>query len=86
MLQKEEELRLKVESADALQKVLSENESRIEDLELQLKRCISEKNDNELKMEEAEQDMGKYCSDCTKFLIFLCISIYIFYIRREEGH
>lgn len=44
--------------ADAARSVL-ENESKIEELELQLQKCLIEKNDLEVKMEEALQDSGE---------------------------
>ncbi|KAK7372587.1 hypothetical protein VNO80_05972 [Phaseolus coccineus] len=55
----ENELNLKLESADSARQVLDNSDHRIEELELQLQKCIIEKNDLEIKMEEAKQDTGR---------------------------
>ncbi|CAN6455596.1 unnamed protein product [Victoria cruziana] len=56
---KEKELNAKAETADASREVLSDAESRIQELETQLQRCMADKNDLELKLEEAGEDSGK---------------------------
>ncbi|KAK7385822.1 hypothetical protein VNO78_31718 [Psophocarpus tetragonolobus] len=55
----ESELNLKLESADTARQVLDNSDHRIDELELQLQKCIIEKNDLEIKMEEAKQDTGR---------------------------
>ncbi|KAL2583065.1 hypothetical protein GLYMA_14G050200v4 [Glycine max] len=55
----ENELNLKLESADSARQILGNSDHRIDDLELQLQKCIIEKNDLEIKMEEAKQDTGR---------------------------
>ncbi|OVA20693.1 hypothetical protein BVC80_881g49 [Macleaya cordata] len=59
VLRREKELSLKAESADAARSAFSNSEARIEELENQLQKCIIEKNDIEIKLEEAEQDSGR---------------------------
>lgn len=58
VIRREKELNAKLESADAARNAI-DTESRLGDLELQLQKCISEKNDLEIKMEEAVQDSGR---------------------------
>lgn len=58
VLRREKELSMKVESADAVRSAVGDAEVRIEDLKLQLQKCILERNDLEVKLEEAEQDSG----------------------------
>ncbi|KAJ1389004.1 Zinc finger, RING-type [Sesbania bispinosa] len=55
----EKELNLKLESADNARHILDNSDHRIDELELQLQKCIIEKNDLEIKMEEAIQDTGR---------------------------
>ncbi|XP_014504949.1 E3 ubiquitin-protein ligase BRE1-like 2 isoform X1 [Vigna radiata var. radiata] len=55
----ENELNLKLESADSARQLLDNSDHRIDDLEHQLQKCIIEKNDLEIKMEEAKQDAGR---------------------------
>lgn len=57
-MRREKELYLKAESAEAV-RTMNENDSRIEELELQLQKCLIEKNDLEISMEEAVQNSGK---------------------------
>lgn len=59
VIRREKELNAKVESADVARNSIDNAESRIEELELQLQKCITEKNDLEIKMEEAAQDSGE---------------------------
>ncbi|KAF8010452.1 hypothetical protein BT93_J1170 [Corymbia citriodora subsp. variegata] len=58
VIRREKELNAKLESAEAARNAI-DTESRLGDLELQLQKCISEKNDLEIKMEEAVQDSGR---------------------------
>lgn len=67
VMRREKELNAKVESADAARYDIENSDSRTEELELQLKKCIIEKNDLEVKMEEAIQDSGQI----TYILIFV---------------
>ncbi|KAF7815058.1 E3 ubiquitin-protein ligase BRE1-like 2 [Senna tora] len=55
----EKELNSKLESADTSRHTVDNSDSRIEELELQLQKCTIEKNDLEIKMEEAIQDTGR---------------------------
>ncbi|KAJ7960321.1 E3 ubiquitin protein ligase [Quillaja saponaria] len=55
----EKELNAKLESADTAKNTVENADSRIEELELQLQKCIIEKNNLEIKMEEAIQDSGR---------------------------
>ncbi|XP_059665044.1 E3 ubiquitin-protein ligase BRE1-like 2 isoform X2 [Cornus florida] len=56
VLRREKELNVKVESVDSARNAIDNTESKIEELELQLQDCIIEKNELEIKMEEALQD------------------------------
>lgn len=58
-MRREKELNIKAETADAARNTINHADSRIEELELQLQKCIIERNDLEIKMEEAIQDAGK---------------------------
>lgn len=51
---------MKLESADTARQVLENSDSRTDELELQLQKCILEKNELEIEMEEAIQDTGLY--------------------------
>nr|XP_012568573.1 E3 ubiquitin-protein ligase BRE1-like 2 isoform X2 [Cicer arietinum] len=55
----EKELNMKLESADNARRILDNSDSRADELELQLQKCIIERNDLEIKMEEAKQDTGR---------------------------
>ncbi|XVF69769.1 hypothetical protein PTKIN_Ptkin11bG0108500 [Pterospermum kingtungense] len=59
VLRREKELNIKAESADAARNAIDNADSRIEELELQLQKCVIERNDLEIKMEEAIQDAGR---------------------------
>lgn len=59
VLRREKELSVKAESADSVRSAVGDAEARIEELRLQLQKCIIERNDLELKLEEAEQDSGR---------------------------
>ncbi|TXG73101.1 hypothetical protein EZV62_001680 [Acer yangbiense] len=59
VIRKEKELAVRVESVDAARSTIEDPEPRIEQLELQLQKCILEKNDLEIKMEETAQDSGR---------------------------
>lgn len=48
----------KAESADAAKISLSTYEAKIEELELQIQKFIAQRNDLEIKLEEAVQDSG----------------------------
>ena len=58
-MRRDKELNAKIESADAARNAVDNVDSRIEELELQLQKYMAEKNDLEVKMEEAIQDSGK---------------------------
>ncbi|KAL1307880.1 hypothetical protein HN51_049776 [Arachis hypogaea] len=55
----EKELNSKLESVDTARHAIDCSDSRIEELEVQLQKCTIEKNDLEIKMEEAIQDTGR---------------------------
>ncbi|XVF04582.1 hypothetical protein REPUB_Repub05bG0096400 [Reevesia pubescens] len=59
VMRREKELNIKAESADAPRNTIDNADSRIEELVLQLQKCIIERNDLEIKMEEAIQDAGR---------------------------
>ncbi|KAJ6713454.1 E3 UBIQUITIN-PROTEIN LIGASE BRE1 [Salix purpurea] len=59
VVRREKEVKAKVESADAARNMMDTAVPRIEELELNLRKCIIEKNDLEIKMEEAVQDSGR---------------------------
>ncbi|XP_059429862.1 E3 ubiquitin-protein ligase BRE1-like 2 isoform X1 [Corylus avellana] len=59
VMRREKEVIAKVESADAVRNAIDNTESRIEELELQLQKCVIDKNDLGIKMEEALQDAGR---------------------------
>lgn len=58
-MRREKEVVAKLESADAVRNAIDNAESRIEELELQLQKCVIDKNDLGIKMEEALQDAGQ---------------------------
>ncbi len=58
-MRREKEVVAKLESADDVRNSIDNAESRIEELELQLQKCVIDKNDLEIKMEEALQDAGQ---------------------------
>ena len=60
VVRREKEVKAKVESADAARNTMDTTVPRIEELELNLRKCIIEKNDLEIKMEEAVQDSGDF--------------------------
>ncbi|XWS73440.1 hypothetical protein CRYUN_Cryun02cG0129000 [Craigia yunnanensis] len=55
----EKELNIKAESADVARNTIDNADSRVEELELELQKCFIERNDLEIKMEEAIQDAGR---------------------------
>ncbi|XP_020526142.1 E3 ubiquitin-protein ligase BRE1-like 2 isoform X1 [Amborella trichopoda] len=56
LLRREKEMNTNFENADAAKSSMSNAEARVEELELQLRKCITEKNDLEMMLEETEQD------------------------------
>ncbi|WJX25563.1 RING-type E3 ubiquitin transferase [Trifolium repens] len=56
---REKELKLKLESTDNARHILDSFDSGTDELELQLQKCIIERNDLELTLEEAKQDTGR---------------------------
>ncbi|PIA53230.1 hypothetical protein AQUCO_00900069v1 [Aquilegia coerulea] len=59
VLRREKDLIVSAESADAARNVIRDSEARIDELECQLRKCTIERNDLEMKVEEAEQDSGR---------------------------
>lgn len=49
---------IKADSTDAVRNAINSAESKIGELEHQLQKCIIERNELEIKMEEAVQDSG----------------------------
>lgn len=58
-MRREKELLVKAEAVDSARKAVDNSESRIEELEHRMHRCIIGKNELEIKMEEAIQDAGR---------------------------
>ncbi|XP_058209785.1 E3 ubiquitin-protein ligase BRE1-like 2 [Rhododendron vialii] len=59
ILRWEKELYMKLESLEVTRNAIDNGKSGIEELEIQLQKCIIEKNELEIKMEEAVQDSGR---------------------------
>ncbi|PNY08645.1 E3 ubiquitin-protein ligase bre1-like protein 2-like protein [Trifolium pratense] len=59
VIKREKELKLKLESTDNARHILDSSDSGTDELELQLQKCIIERNDLELTLEEAKQDTGR---------------------------
>ncbi|KAI8573059.1 hypothetical protein RHMOL_Rhmol01G0249200 [Rhododendron molle] len=59
ILRWEKELNMKLESLEVTRNAIDNGKSGIEELEIQLQKCIIEKNELEIKMEEAVQDSGR---------------------------
>lgn len=54
----EKDLTMKLESLEATRDAIHSGEFGVEELDLQLQKCVIEKNELEIKMEEAVQDSG----------------------------
>ncbi|CAN1224672.1 E3 ubiquitin-protein ligase BRE1-like 2 [Linum perenne] len=74
IVRREKEVNIKLESADATRNSIDSPDSRIQELEVQLQKCKMEKNDLEIKMEEAVQDSGERIDqiDYKIYLILYC--------------
>lgn len=59
IMRKEKEIVMKAESVETARKMVDNSQSKIEDLEYQLQKAIAEKNEVEIKVEEALQDSGR---------------------------
>lgn len=59
LVRKEKELELLVEGTNSSKKAVESAESRVKELEAELQNCTLEKNDLEIKLEEAIQDSGR---------------------------
>ncbi|KAM7523180.1 hypothetical protein LguiA_013082 [Lonicera macranthoides] len=59
VLRREKEVSMKADSTDAVRNAINSAESKIGELEHQLQKCIIERNELEIKMEEAVQDSGR---------------------------
>lgn len=57
-MRKEKEIVLKAESVETARKMVDNSQLKIEELEHQLQKAMVEKNEVELKVEEAMQDSG----------------------------
>ena len=58
-MKRENELNAKGEAADVARNAVSTSNAKVEEMELQLQKCIIERNEIEVKLEEAIQDSGK---------------------------
>ncbi|KAI3450877.1 hypothetical protein Pfo_007542 [Paulownia fortunei] len=59
IMRREKDLIVKAESIDAARNAIDSSESKVEELQNQLQMCVIEKNEMEIKMEEAMQDSGR---------------------------
>lgn len=59
LLKKDRELSAKADSLNVVKASISSYEAKIEELELQFQKQIAERNNLEMKLEEALQDSGK---------------------------
>ncbi|XP_078444209.1 histone mono-ubiquitination 2 isoform X2 [Wolffia australiana] len=59
ILRREKELSIKADSADAIRSGVVANHLKVEQLELQLNKCVLERNEIEIKLEDALQDSGR---------------------------
>ncbi|KAK6937028.1 hypothetical protein RJ641_034058 [Dillenia turbinata] len=59
VMRREKEISGKADSSDVVKNAIHNAQSKIEELGVQLQNCIIEKNDLEIKMEEAVQDSGR---------------------------
>lgn len=57
-MRREKELILKADSLDAVRNAIDISETKVEELQNQLQKCVIEKNEMEMKMEEDMQDSG----------------------------
>lgn len=58
VMRREKELNVKADSVDVAKTGINNADSKIEELEQQLQKCVTENNELEIKMEEAVQDSG----------------------------
>lgn len=75
-MRKEKEILIKAESVETARKMVDNSQSKIEDLEYQLQKAIAEKNEVEIKVEEALQDSG-LCGCNIKEQIFTTFALSI---------
>ncbi|THF96496.1 hypothetical protein TEA_002517 [Camellia sinensis var. sinensis] len=59
LVRREKEFNIKIESTRSVRNGVDNAESEMKELELQLQKCIMEKNELDIKMEEAVQDSGR---------------------------
>ncbi|CAA0841607.1 E3 ubiquitin-protein ligase BRE1-like 2 [Striga hermonthica] len=59
ILRREKDLTVKTENIDATRNGIDNSDSKVEELQNQLERCVIEKNELEVKMEETMQDSGR---------------------------
>lgn len=65
-------MNLKLESCDNARRILDNFDSRTDELELQLEKCIIERNHLEIRMEEEKQDTGLHIT-FSAFRFTLCM-------------
>ncbi|KAL6567112.1 hypothetical protein OROMI_015516 [Orobanche minor] len=59
IMRREKDLIVKTESIDAMRKAIHNSDSNVRELQNQLERCVVERNEMEIKLEEAVQDSGR---------------------------
>ncbi|KAG9155694.1 hypothetical protein Leryth_003973 [Lithospermum erythrorhizon] len=59
IMRREKDIIAEIEAADAARKAIDNSEEKIEELEHEVQKCLTEKNELEIKMEEAMQDSGR---------------------------
>lgn len=57
-MRREKDLIVKTESIDTARTAIDSSEAKVEELQNQLQMCVIEKNEMEIKLEEALQDSG----------------------------
>ncbi|KAL6506562.1 hypothetical protein OROGR_024743 [Orobanche gracilis] len=59
IMRREKDLIVKTETIDAMRKAIHNSDSNVRELQNQLERCVIERNEMEIKLEEAVQDSGR---------------------------
>lgn len=80
------ELTAKADSADTVKNSISNHEAKINELELQIQKCVAEKNDLEIKFEEAQQDLGIIRLIITLLYLLFEMALKIRFCSREKRY
>lgn len=80
------ELTAKADSADTVKNSISNHEAKIKELELQIQKCVAEKNDLEIKFEEAQQDLGIIRLIITLLYLLFEMALKIRFCSREKRY